>query len=66
MSNLMAQQSSQSPLTVSGGTGYNVTVFEGKNDQMLAVCSIIEEKGFIPKELVKNEVAWFYGYLYSN
>lgn len=42
-------------------SGYAVTVFEGKHDQMLKVCAHIEEKGFIPKELINNEVAWFYG-----
>ncbi|KAI3634595.1 hypothetical protein MIR68_007506 [Amoeboaphelidium protococcarum] len=44
-------------------TGYAETVYEGKNDQMLKVCKAIEDKGFIPRELVHNETAWFYGNL---
>ncbi|RKP25932.1 hypothetical protein SYNPS1DRAFT_14937, partial [Syncephalis pseudoplumigaleata] len=44
-------------------SGYNVNVFEGKQEQMLKVCEHIQETGFIPKELVQNEVTWFYGNL---
>ncbi|CAG8595145.1 6822_t:CDS:2, partial [Acaulospora colombiana] len=43
--------------------GYSENIFDGKADQMLKVCEYLEEKGFIPKELVKNEVKWFYGNL---
>eukprot|EP00158_Paraphelidium_tribonemae_P006708 Partr_v1_DN27944_c0_g1_i1_m11130 putative glutamate dehydrogenase len=43
--------------------GYAETVFEGKNEQMLQVSSLIKEKGFIAPELIHNEVAWFYGNL---
>lgn len=43
--------------------GYVDVVFDGKQEQMLEVCKCIEEKGFIPRELVQNEVAWFYGNL---
>lgn len=32
---------------------------------MVQVCAHIEEKGFVPRELIKNEVAWFYGYAVS-
>ncbi|KAI9208576.1 Glutamate/Leucine/Phenylalanine/Valine dehydrogenase-domain-containing protein [Polychytrium aggregatum] len=42
---------------------YNSTVFVGKAEQLKQVCAHIEEKGFIPKELVQNEVTWFYGNL---
>jgi hypothetical protein len=44
-------------------TGYAETVYEGKQEQMTHVRQWCEEKGFIPKELVANEVAWFYGNL---
>jgi hypothetical protein len=44
-----------------GESGYTTTVFEGKHDQMIKVCAHIKEKGFIPVELINNEVAWFYG-----
>ena len=50
-------------ITHSDLAGYAVTVFEGKQAQMLQVCSHIEEKGFVPRELINNEVAWFYGYI---
>ena len=30
---------------------------------MLQVCQLIEDKHFIPKDLINNEVAWFYGNL---
>ncbi|KAI9356984.1 Glutamate/Leucine/Phenylalanine/Valine dehydrogenase-domain-containing protein [Zopfochytrium polystomum] len=43
--------------------GYNDNVFAGKAEQQAKVCALIEEKGFIPKELVFNEVSWFYGNL---
>lgn len=42
-------------------SGYAQTIYEGKNEQMLKVSRHIEEKGFIPTTVVKNEVAWFYG-----
>ncbi|TPX74221.1 hypothetical protein CcCBS67573_g04511 [Chytriomyces confervae] len=42
---------------------YSSNVFAGKQEQLTKVCSFIEEKGFIPKELVANEVSWFYGNL---
>jgi glutamate dehydrogenase len=41
--------------------GYSSNVFHGKNEQMIQVSSYVAEKGFIPKELVENEVSWFYG-----
>ncbi|KAJ3101712.1 NAD-dependent glutamate dehydrogenase [Phlyctochytrium planicorne] len=43
--------------------GYTDNVFAGKAEQMEKVSAYIDEKGFIPKELVNNEVSWFYGNL---
>ncbi|KAJ3365780.1 NAD-dependent glutamate dehydrogenase [Allomyces javanicus] len=40
--------------------GYTENVFDGKQEQMLKVAAYIAEKGFLPKELVQNEVQWFY------
>jgi glutamate dehydrogenase len=42
-------------------SGYNDNVFAGKNDQMVQVGEYLENSGFLPKELVQNEVSWFYG-----
>ncbi|KAG5456178.1 MAG: hypothetical protein BJ554DRAFT_4147 [Olpidium bornovanus] len=41
-------------------SGYSPNVFPAKQQQMADVCANIEEKGFIPKELIVNEVTWFY------
>ncbi|RKO87189.1 Glutamate/Leucine/Phenylalanine/Valine dehydrogenase-domain-containing protein, partial [Blyttiomyces helicus] len=43
--------------------GYTSNVFAGKKEQLTKVCAYVEEKGFVPKELVLNEVSWFYGNL---
>ncbi|CAJ0760437.1 7880_t:CDS:2 [Entrophospora sp. SA101] len=48
---------------VKPSSGYNDNIFEGKEEQMLKVCEYLESKGFIPKDLVKHEVSWFYGNL---
>ncbi|CAG8612448.1 13083_t:CDS:2 [Rhizophagus irregularis] len=48
---------------VKDSSGYSDNIFEGKADQMLKVCEYLEEKGFIPKDLVRHEVSWFYGNL---
>lgn len=42
------------------GYGYNANVFPEKESQMVKVISLIEQTGFMPKELVQNEVSWFY------
>ncbi|OZJ03908.1 hypothetical protein BZG36_03289 [Bifiguratus adelaidae] len=41
--------------------GYTTNVFKEKQQQMIQVAQNLESKGFIPKELIKNEVSWFYG-----
>ncbi|EMR10817.1 hypothetical protein PNEG_00964 [Pneumocystis murina B123] len=41
-------------------SGYSETHFEGKNEQMNLVSAHLEEQGFIPKNLVRNETIWFY------
>ncbi|KAI8611306.1 Glutamate/Leucine/Phenylalanine/Valine dehydrogenase-domain-containing protein [Chytriomyces sp. MP71] len=46
-----------------GSNDYSSNVYEGKQEQLTKVCAFIEEKGFIPRELVANEVSWFYGNL---
>ncbi|KAI7864292.1 Glutamate/Leucine/Phenylalanine/Valine dehydrogenase-domain-containing protein [Spinellus fusiger] len=43
--------------------GYNANVFAGKKEQMVQVCEHLTETGFLPKELVENEVVWFYNNL---
>ncbi|KAJ4992945.1 NAD-specific glutamate dehydrogenase [Stagonosporopsis vannaccii] len=40
--------------------GYVAATFEGKDQQMEAVMDSVEEKGFLPPELVEPEVKWFY------
>ncbi|TPX41085.1 glutamate dehydrogenase [Synchytrium endobioticum] len=42
---------------------YTSNLFSGKAEQLKTVAKYVEEKGFIPKELVFNEVSWFYGNL---
>jgi glutamate dehydrogenase len=41
-------------------SGYAANVFAEKESQMLQVADNLEKLGFLPKELVKNEVEWFY------
>jgi glutamate dehydrogenase len=43
--------------------GYVAHVFNGKEEQMANVVTYIKSKGFIPSELVDNEVSWFYNNL---
>jgi hypothetical protein len=48
-------------MKLTDGAGYQSNVFPGKQDQMKLVSAYVLEKGFIPKELIENEVSWFYG-----
>ncbi|KAG9315692.1 NADH-dependent glutamate dehydrogenase [Chiua virens] len=43
--------------------GYTTPVFKGKEEQRAIVLADIAKKGFIPRELVGNEVNWFYSQL---
>lgn len=47
----------------SNSIGYAENRFQGKQAQMKLVCEKLKEKGFIPTELIENEVIWFYKYL---
>ena len=42
------------------GSGYVAPQFEGKAKQMEAVMNGVDERGFIPSELVEQETKWFY------
>jgi hypothetical protein len=43
-------------------SGYKSNTFSGKKEQLKKVCEFVAQKGFIPADLVENEVNWFYGY----
>ncbi|EME42299.1 hypothetical protein DOTSEDRAFT_73208 [Dothistroma septosporum NZE10] len=45
------------------GSGYVAPKFEGKTQQMEEVMDKVEEKGFIPGDLVEAETKWFYNEL---
>ncbi|KAF3007518.1 NAD-dependent glutamate dehydrogenase [Curvularia kusanoi] len=45
------------------GGGYVAPAFEGKEQQMEAVMDGVEDKGFLPADLVEFEVKWFYNEL---
>ena len=45
------------------GSGYVAPKFEGKTEQMEEVIDEVEGKGFIPGDLVDNEIKWFYNEL---
>ncbi|CAO3586318.1 unnamed protein product [Absidia cylindrospora] len=49
--------------TITSEYGYKTNVYEEKNEQMLKVCAYLDQLGFLPTELVKNEVQWFYSNL---
>jgi glutamate dehydrogenase len=51
------------PQEGAGGSGYVAPNFEGKAEQMEAVMDGLEAKGFVPPELVEEEVKWFYNSL---
>lgn len=40
--------------------GYSSNIFDGKPEQMQQVADFISSKGFLPLELIENEVNWFY------
>lgn len=40
--------------------GYADNRFDGKLEQMKQVCQKLKGNGFIPQELIENEVTWFY------
>ena len=42
--------------------GYSSNIFEGKPEQMKQVANYISSKGFLPNELIEQEVTWFYKY----
>ncbi|KNZ46150.1 glutamate dehydrogenase [Puccinia sorghi] len=48
---------------VKNTAGYEDIVFEGKKTQALHVEEIVGKSGFVPQNLVHNEVAWFYNNL---
>ncbi|KAI0770618.1 NAD-dependent glutamate dehydrogenase [Fomes fomentarius] len=43
--------------------GYTTPVFKGKEEQRAKVQANVAAKGFIPRELVVNEINWFYSHL---
>ncbi|KTW30955.1 glutamate dehydrogenase (NAD(+)) [Pneumocystis jirovecii RU7] len=43
-----------------GTPGYSEIHFDGKGEQMHEVVAHLENQGFIPRDLVKNETRWFY------
>ncbi|EMC96096.1 hypothetical protein BAUCODRAFT_71533 [Baudoinia panamericana UAMH 10762] len=45
------------------GSGYVAPKFEGKQKQMEDVVAQVDEKGFLPSDLVEDEVEWFYNEL---
>ncbi|KAF2773618.1 NAD-dependent glutamate dehydrogenase [Teratosphaeria nubilosa] len=45
------------------GSGYVAPKFEGKQEQQDEVIRLVDDKGFIPEELVESEVKWFYNEL---
>ncbi|KAJ8081071.1 NAD-dependent glutamate dehydrogenase [Marasmius tenuissimus] len=48
---------------VANQPGYTTPVFKGKEEQRAKVQAAIAAKGFVPQELVANEVNWFYAHL---
>ncbi|EGG04598.1 uncharacterized protein MELLADRAFT_49084 [Melampsora larici-populina 98AG31] len=48
---------------VQNTAGYEEVVFDGKKAQALSVEEIVTKNGFVPHNLVHNEVAWFYNNL---
>ncbi|KAF9005537.1 NADH-dependent glutamate dehydrogenase [Cyathus striatus] len=49
--------------TLENVPGYTTPVFKGKEEQRALIENDVAAKGFIPRELVPNEVNWFYTHL---
>ncbi|KAN0087658.1 Glutamate/Leucine/Phenylalanine/Valine dehydrogenase domain containing protein [Tylopilus felleus] len=63
-SNATSKASSEASLQrVKNLPGYTTPVFKGKQEQRAMVQADVAAKGFIPRELVANEVHWFYSQL---
>ncbi|KAH7926488.1 NADH-dependent glutamate dehydrogenase [Leucogyrophana mollusca] len=63
-SNASSRTSSEASLPrVKNLPGYTTPVFKGKEEQRAKVQADVANKGFIPRELVANEVNWFYSQL---
>ncbi|KAG2354643.1 NADH-dependent glutamate dehydrogenase [Suillus spraguei] len=64
LSNASSRASSEASLQrVKNLPGYTTPVFKGKEEQRAKVQADVAAKGFIPRELVANEVNWFYSQL---
>jgi len=50
-------------LTMNNGEDYSKSIFEGKAEQKKKVCEHLQTLGFMPNELIENEVNWFYNHL---
>lgn len=67
MSDLQLPTPVSTPIALNGrdqdficSEGYSENEFEGKLEQMEQVVKYITEKGFLPDNLIENEVTWFY------
>jgi hypothetical protein len=67
MSDLQLPTPISTPIALNGrdqeficSEGYSENEFEGKLEQMEEVVKYITEKGFLPDNLIENEVLWFY------
>lgn len=52
-----------SSLSISSISDYHAFEFPGKASQKEAVIDILDRQGFIPEDLIENEVEWFYNSL---
>lgn len=50
---------------VTNSTGYNPTVFAGKEAQLESVMDEIDRQGFIPESLIENETKVSWGWICS-
>ncbi|OCH90429.1 NAD-dependent glutamate dehydrogenase [Obba rivulosa] len=60
---LHPSSSEQSVHRIKNVPGYTTPVFKGKEEQRAKVQATVAATGFIPRELVANEVNWFYTHL---